>query len=412
MRRQKMASREQLSIFKETSENENDGSAGPRNDIPLKQLFTGYSFVFAHALFMTISSACVQELHNVVPHFELVLLRFIALLIISSITLLIKRDLPNLSGNIPLQMQLLMASAINTTTFTLYYASSYYISLGPVAGVYRATTLIVSILLSRIVLLERISLEKIIASLFSVIGISMILISAGILAYQNKDIHDTVTQQSPSFWSTQSLVPDQSSKDTEGLKELEVTSSRISSPPLSVTPSSLADPMGHHISGSVMVIGYSLVILAGISNSIELILLAGFLRNVKSGVQSFWFGVVGTLSSSAILIFTDTPHFPSGVKPTALFVIHGLAAAMSIYTFIYALKYLPASNAAITQSIHIAFMYIVQYTVVSSLNPFTSWFSRWVDLAGASVIVLGVLALPILDYIRQRHQTRYREQLS
>ena len=407
-----------------------------------KELLLGYAMVFTHALCMTASSASVQALRNKVPHFELVLLRFLTLTVVASVFLVVTRQSPRVVGNRRLQGLLVATAFINITTFTLYYASSYFIALGPIGGLYRATTLIVSMILARVLLKERLNGLKMLALGTSVVGMVLVVFPAIISAEvadvkgaEHAGVNHTavatpISSQAPppdellglnSSFNTVEYYPSASGGGvvTSHLDKAK-TGSQHQQEMLGIVYDNTTDNPNSNMSNSTIgldglhellwrpvppklkMLGYLLILIAGLFNSAELIMLSGYLRSISSSVQAFWFGVFGTVTSALIMLFTEEPTIPTDQGSAILFTLHAIGAAMSIFTFIFALKYLPASNAAIAQGIHIALMYIAQYAFMKRWNTEFNSLLNWTEMFGTSFILIGVLSLPVNDIYKLR----------
>ena len=385
-------------------------------DPSISSLLIGYILVFSHALCMTISSVSVQALRNEIPHFELVLVRFITLTAMTACTLLCKKDSPQVPGGLRSWIFLLVTALINVTTFTIYYESSYYIPLGPVGGVFRGTTLVMSVLLARLILKEIITCLKMAALVGCILGVVFIICPAILSSKMdegNTDVKDIVNTAT-SLRQAQSLNPVQllGANDTniEGVLGNISIDRRLLGEDRNI-PIEVNGQTSNSVPLWLQLLGYVLTIIAGAVNSTEMIVLVYYLNHVRSIVQSFWFGVVGTVLSFLVLSYTEDPTLPQSTHTLLILCIHGVAAALSNLTFISTLKYLPASNTAITQSVHVAMMYIAQWTLMKQWNhDFFSLFNM-LQMLGTGLILVFVLLLPVTEICRYQLLRRYKSQV-
>ena len=245
--------------------------------------------------------------------------------------------------------------------FSEYIFFFRYIPVGVAGALLRVALLVTVTILARIILKERITAEKFISIVLSILAVFLVIQPSFIFG----------TYQETGKSEEEKIIIEQLKK----LDNKQITFMRAPSPYdfwLNVTNGTIPPPPDDSgVSTGDEILGYMLMILSGASGAANTVIQKAKLNHVNSLILNFWTSIAITLVPLvlSLIIEFDDLTFPTDIENILL--VFGQAFA-SAFSFICALRGITMTNAiwiTLALSMQIFFLIISQYTVLHNINP-------------------------------------------
>ena len=150
-----------------------------------------------------------------------------------------------------------------------------------------------------------------------------------------------------------------------------------------------------------MVFVYTLLILSGIADGMYLDVNAVLLREVPPIVKVTYLSGFGLITSIVLAFYLEDFVITLTVKQFLLVLGHSVASAETFFTTIYTCQMIGGIRASLVFSLQIVVMFILQYTLMSSIMP---GHHNWIEILGVGIILFGAAIQPAYDVIQNNHQ--------
>ena len=310
-----------------------------------------------------ISSAAVQILSGTIPEFELNAWRFgmqwvimIPIVMYKGCKLKVSwKTVPSMGLNI------LLLNAINIFMFTAYI----YIPLGLADGLMNAVIIAGNAVLSICIKNDR-KLTLYIGAAVCIIGLVLMM-------------------QPPFLFSWADLPPPPLTNWTSPCKEIVNDRNMTMMGYISTTPDTI---------GYVCVVITSACFIAYFHSTGKLV------EAVDPFTYSVWSAMLGTIFSIALTFIFEEPTFLESGFCIALLFIHCIGSAGISFANAWSLQYISPSVCALINTLKMVIMVGFQYTMLRDVKP---GLHNWVEILGAMVCFVGMLAGPLTEMIHTRY---------
>ena len=328
---------------------------------------SGYLAVTMAMLANCASMTCVQALRRSVPDFELNVCRYMVQVCIS-FAVAKPRGIP-LKVDRPLQGWLGVLVLASVTYNAAYFAGAAMLPLSAANATGNVSLMICIALLYRIFLRADVGPVRLTAICVSILGV--FFVSQPGLMFGGNEVKPSGVE----FWNT-------------------TWSSRNND-------SNMTLPGVHNSGHGVMTwLGYSLVVLAGCSESVHSVTSSIPLVSVDAISQLFWVSVLGIPVSLALTIFFEQPVLPMNGFHIALILGHCVTAACSYLGTTYAGQVIGPIRTSLVESFGLVVLLVPQYTFMRHIMP--SHRNGW-EVVGIFITATGVCLAPTVDLIVQFH---------
>ena len=144
------------------------------------------------------------------------------------------------------------------------------------------------------------------------------------------------------------------------------------------------------------ILGYILMILAGVSGAVDTVIQKARLNSESPLVVTFWASIVMTVIPLVLCLITELESltFPTDLNSILLVLGHLFASALSLILTIRGVSMTTAILITLALSMQIFFLIISQYTVLKSIEPGKG---NWIEILGAVTVFLAAIIPPVWD---------------
>ena len=342
----------------------------------------------AYALLATASGVSVQLLERRIPDFQLNVFRNIVPLVMNSVWILFRGDLPRIETG-KIAVTFIFTFLVFVSAFAFYVS----ISLLPaaLATCLRNTSCLVSgLVLFSLLWKERLNLLNSFLCVLCVTGFLMTI------QPWNKDNsnHSNYEDKSTSL-QNQVLLP------------LSTTTTTTSSIP---GETGLLNKLENylqvkHVVG--LIVGYVFGFMSGFTQSGDILLMKRYPYISHNFLNIlFWVFVCNTVYSTILMTILEAPVLPSNWFDTSMIAVHSFSCAGMWHFYTYAPKYISGNTFTLILTTDVVIMLICQYTFLSPILP---GHRNWIEVTGGDMRVAGfcIIVHPG-HYPAQRYRTRQR----
>ena len=309
----------------------------------------------------------VQVLDGAVPEFELNSVRFLVQMIITSPFILYYR--PSLWIPKEYIKEFVIYVSVQNVLNLCYYTAPLYLPLGTLEGVRVAVTIFCNLLAALVI--NGSTDGSYLAAAICIVGALLMAQPDFIFQYAELYIHP------PTNWTSECKTPDVQNVSSEHLLDHDEF------------------PLENSFNNTW--IGYLLIVAAGFSFSVFLIVNKKIDEGVKFYVTVFLSGLINTVLSLIVMFVMENPMFPTTPLCISMLFLHSFATSQGTLTAAFCMQYISPVVFAVMSSLGLAFQMMYQYTFFKAINP---GLGNWVEVLGAVLCVLGNATGPILKIIQ------------
>ena len=153
--------------------------------------------------------------------------------------------------------------------------------------------------------------------------------------------------------------------------------------------------------GTGTVTGYILIVASGIFEAFWFLTAGRPLAAVDPVVQTFWMGSVLTPTCLVLMVYCESPAWPSGALHFNLILGHSIGSlAHIIGACICSQVHSPLVTATFLAS-SIIMSFTIQHTVFIGTLPGTG---NWIEIVGVIIATIAIVAGPLFDLLVRRRQ--------
>ena len=153
-------------------------------------------------------------------------------------------------------------------------------------------------------------------------------------------------------------------------------------------------------SSTLVYIGYAMACITGLRCAANLLLLKKytFLHENIHPVLSWQF-ITGTLVSIILMAILEHPVLMANWNEVTLVAVHSLSFTIMWPLYLYACQNLSANTISILWSTPVVFSLVMQYTVLSSIQP---GHRNWMEVVGVVLVFLGTTLESVWKLLKSR----------
>ena len=348
----------------------------------LKWQLLAYIMTTSSMSLYCLSVVSVQILAGSVPDFELNGFRFLTQAAVALPVILYKNcDFKVPVSKLGLMTLIIILFMIYNVT---YYGAAVYLPLGTLAGVVNSIAIAGNSLLSICIVRER-SLQLYIAAVFAIIGI--MLMTQPDFMFKNAGLPPPPIVNWISPCKTQHPVV-----------ILNSTFNTSMLPGLNYTEPFIDNNENLNLDNDLL-IGYILVLITGISDSIWIQSIGALVQHVSPFIMAFWVGIFGSGISFLIMAIMETPVFPNTPLCIGLLFMHCIGATQIAIVIPWSVQHISPSLCTMVNSLYLVVLLLLQYTALEDIKP---GLQNWVEILGAVICLLAVVIGPMLHLWKNR----------
>ena len=379
----------------------------------IKNLVKGLAGAFGLVFSNVGGLACIILMNKIPPDFQLNTLRFIVGLTFALSFLIIKRMLPKVEKK---NIKWLITIAVLNLFYNIGNYSHYLkvITFVGTRSLQLCAGIIFTLILSKIILKDKISNLKILVAVFIVSGVALTL-SAQSLVHSN-----CIQPRTISGFQNISLSPTTSVKNNDrdvGIHlddDLTGNTSEIYDTVLHVRTAlnNSAPPNQTEIEKYVIttdichqvwtvVIAVIVISLGMLSGCMESITISGTRLREESPISlSFWNYIFGVTFSFGCHLLLEQTVIPDNTIDIILYFGHATLASGLTYFDIIALQHINVSLFYITSSLSLPLSFVLQLTILHNVSPSAN---MWLLVSGMIIVFVCALISPIYEYVHLKY---------
>ena len=371
-----------------------------------RNLVKGLAGAFGVVFSIVGGLACIILMNKIPPDFQLNSLRFIVGLTFALSFLIITRKLPKVEKK---NIKWLITIAVLNLLYNIGNYSHYLkaITFVGTRSLQICAGIIFTLVLSKIILKDKISILKILVAVFSVSGVVLTL-SAQSFVHSN-----CMQPRTISGFKNMSLSPTTSVKNNDREVRIQldqdsvgntseiyntephvITTLNNSAAPNQTETAKYSDKCHPVWTAAIAVVVISLGMLSGCMESITI---SGTgLREESPLSLSFWNYVFGVTFSLGFHFLFEQTVIPNSTTDIILYFGHATLASGLTYFDIIALQNIDVSLLYITSSLTLPLSFVLQLTILHNVSPSAN---MWLLVSGMIVVFVCAIISPIYEYV-------------
>ena len=155
------------------------------------------------------------------------------------------------------------------------------------------------------------------------------------------------------------------------------------------------------IAGAGTITGYILMVGSGVFEAFWILTAGRPLAAVDPVVQTFWMGSVLTPTCLILMVYCETPVWPSGALHFSLILGHSLGSLAHIFGACICSQLHSPLVAAMAMASSVLMSFTMQHTGFVGILPGNG---NWIEIVGAIITTIGIAAGPLFDLLVRRRQ--------
>ena len=304
------------------------------------------------------SLASVQLLHSKIPDFQLSVIRYVGMTIISIFPLFFgKYNIKVSTEDIPL---MIIMRITGLSYNCLFFGAAPLLPLAHAGGVFFAAKIICVTIYTKYIAKSTLAAIQLLATIISIGGIALI------------------TQPWHSFILTgfsQSFIEPKINQSEQNMTSI-------------FASDSFSDDASEGDLTKNLMIGYILVFLAGASDAANIFIVGDCLKHISPFVQTFITGTSCSIASLILSLYIEKIETSLTILEVASLAVHTLFSTLLMWTVIASCQRITPSRYAIVGSLSVIAELILQYTTMPSLYGWRNYMEviGCICIAGSAIL--------------------------